>query len=46
MDEFLRLDSVSAGDIFPNFGHSVLKTLSPKRKTFIFSEIVMVRINW
>ena len=42
MDEFVTLDNVSAGDIFPNFGHLVLKALSPKKNAVIFSEIVTV----
>ena len=43
MDEFVTLDSVSAGDInFPNFGDLVLKALLPKTNVFIFSEIVTV----
>ena len=45
MDESVTLDSVAARDIFPNFGHLVLKALSPKKNAFIFSEIVILIIN-
>ena len=45
MDEFVTLDSVAASDIFPNFGHLVLKALSPKKNAFTFSEIVILIIN-
>ena len=46
MDEFVTLDSVAARDIFPNFGHLVLNSLSPKKNAIIFSEIVILMINW
>ena len=45
MGEFVTLDSVFAGDIFPNFGHLVLKALSPKMNVSIFLEIVTATIN-
>ena len=45
MDEFVTLDSVFAGDTFPNFGHLVLKALSPKMNVSVFLEIVTVTIN-
>ena len=36
MDEFVTLENVSAGDIFPNFRHLVLKALSPKKECSYF----------
>ena len=45
LDEFLTLVSVSASDIFPNFGH-LIQMLFHEQNTFIFSEIVTVMINW
>jgi len=45
MNEFVTLDTVFAGDIFPNYGHLVLKALSPKMSVSIFLEIVTVTIN-
>ena len=44
--EFVTLDSVSASDTLPNFGHLVFKCSFTKQNTFIFSEIVTVMINW
>ena len=45
MNEFVTLDTVFAGDIFPNYGHLVLKALSSKMSVSIFLEIVAVTIN-
>ena len=36
MDEFIALDSVSASDIFPNFGHLVFKCSFTKKECTYF----------
>ena len=55
MDEFVALDSDSASDIFPNFNLDLFpwlldtwykKLFYKKRNAFVFSNIVMVMINW
>ena len=45
MDEVVTWDSVSANDIFPNFGLLELKAFSPKKIAFVLLEIVTVLIN-
>ena len=45
INEFVTLDSVFAGDTFPNFGHLVLKAVSPKMNVSIFLEIITAIIN-
>ena len=46
MEEFVTLDSVSASDIFPNFGHLVFHRCCTKKNALIFLEIITVMINW
>ena len=40
MDEFVTLDSISAGVIFPNCGHLVYSNALPPKKDAYISEIV------